>query len=141
MDPIQLIGSFVAIALLALVARWMFPNKADLDDARVLRNFARHFPDEMASGAIIGEDGKTALVPLVSDSTRVGLVIAMGDRTVCRLVAGADIAAVIRKDDGLHIRFHDFTQPNTMLRLSGDTLESANNLLTSITIRPAKDAA
>lgn len=45
MDFVQIGGSLAAIVILALIARWLYPNKAELTEDRVIRNVARYCPD------------------------------------------------------------------------------------------------
>ncbi|MCJ9428985.1 hypothetical protein [Kordiimonas marina] len=141
MEPTQLAFSFIAITLLALIARWLFPVKKQLDAERVSRNFARCYPDLVQGQAIIADDGAAALLPIAANDTEVGLVTQPGDRVVCRLLVAADIAALERKDDRLHIRFHDFTYPDLDFMASGVALDTAHNLLKNLDVKATKNAA
>ena len=141
MDYTQFALSFIAITLLALIARWLFPVQKSLDAERVRHNFSRCYPDLTPGEAIIAEDGTAALLPIAASEKELGLVTQPGDRVVCRLLTAADIAALERQDDRLYIRFHDFTYPGLYFLLSGDAQEKAYNLLKKLEVEAPQHAA
>jgi len=116
MDPIQLIGSFVAIVLLAVVARWLFPAPKALTANMVTEDFARYAPDSTLQAPILSKNGTAAIVPL-SGTSEFGLVTLLGDQPVCRLVGSADHPSLAISGETVTLKTHDFTQPVARLIL------------------------
>ncbi|PSJ58621.1 hypothetical protein [Pseudaminobacter soli (ex Li et al. 2025)] len=76
------------------------------DDA--IRRFAEDFPDETIFTVRLTEDRRTAF--LVLDGDRTGIVRAIGDRFLTRIVTPPDIASIeFGRPAMLSIRFKDFT--------------------------------
>lgn len=132
------LASLVAILLLGWLAGRLFPVKHRLTAERVSRNMLRYEPDAQINGMSISEDGLTALVQLGRPEKTVGLLRQMGDRVVCRIVQHADIRKIYKDHARLTLTFHDFTQPEVTLVLTGQTLEDASELLTRLA--PNEDA-
>ncbi|MCA0057625.1 MULTISPECIES: type II secretion system protein [unclassified Mesorhizobium] len=84
-------------------------RKARLADAEQARErFAEDFPDEPAAAIHLTSDGRTAFLEL--GRGRLGIVHAIGDRFLTRIVTPRDVLA--RSDDGagtIALRLADFT--------------------------------
>lgn len=76
------IVSLVAIVLLALLTKRLFPNADLLTKTRVEDNFKRTFPEAMISTLIFSDDKLTAFI--TSDTNQAGFAFVHGDRIVCR---------------------------------------------------------
>jgi len=133
MDPVQLIISFVSIALLALIAARLFPAKDILSAASAEADYQRYNPDALIDTIILGQDHQTALLLLKAPSDQLGIVTRLGDRLVCRTALKGDIASFSVNGDKLSIDNHDFTQPNISIRLNPGELTRAQNLITGFT--------
>ena len=105
---LQLLLSFIAILLLALLAKIYWPKDWKLDKDRVLRAFGRS--DYNVNIREIWLDASnTAALAQLDDDTSIGYAFAFGDRVTCRTLAAEDIKSIKRKDNHLDIRFRDFT--------------------------------
>ena len=133
MDPIQLLGSFISIALLAGVAALFFPTKPKLGRDSALADYRRFNPTAVIGEPLFSTDGHTALVPVTRPKLQLGLVTQLGDRWVCRTLTPADRPQLTVKDGKLIITHHDFTQPTVKLTLSSKDLEAATALLAPLT--------
>ena len=133
MDPIQIIGSLVAIMVVAFMASRMFPVRTMLDEGRVRRNLERYEPSARFSDILISSDGTVALAALNSPADSLGLAVQMGDRVVCRILTKADIRAFVANTGRVHVKFNDFTQPTLTLVLDTATEKKALALLGALT--------
>jgi hypothetical protein len=85
------------------------------DQARA--RFLLDFPDENPGEVVISADGRAAFIALAGGRT--GLVHAMGDRFLTRILERRSIRAVQREPDGvLAVRLDDFTLPAERARFS-----------------------
>lgn len=131
MDPYQLIGSFVAILLLALFARKLFPTPDSLSLQQIMDDFGRYAPAEIMKEPLVSSDMRSAIVPLENDQA-FGLVILLGDQPVCRLVTAADKPVVTEIEGGLRLNTHDFTQPACTLMLNEEDGQKLKKIITAL---------
>lgn len=139
MDPYQLIGSFVAILLLALFARKLFPTPESLSVQQIIEDFGRYAPAEAMKDPLVAEDYRTAIIPLENEQA-FGLVILLGDQPVCRLITAADNPSVTKTDEGFLLDTHDFTQPTCSLKLSQENGYQLEKIIRTLRQEPAHAA-
>jgi len=132
MDPFLIIGSFVAILLLAVFAGKLFPAKDILSEASALTEYHRYEPDAQVETTIVGLDHTTVLLPLVSPNGKLGVVTKLGDKLVCRTLGFGDLSSFTVKSDTLSFSCTDFTYPNTTIRLRNKDMERAKALIDAL---------
>ncbi len=120
MDPLLLIGSLTAIALLVglnlALGGWSTPTLSALEDADAL--IAADGPAFERAAGVLAEDGRAALLA-ENCAQRFALVAARGDKWVTRQFARADIVGVTLDARGrLVLRLADFTFPSVRIVLS-----------------------
>ncbi|MEZ5872120.1 MAG: hypothetical protein R3D32_09775 [Nitratireductor sp.] len=109
----------VGLALVAVAIHLLGLSKdvfiSTISDA--IRLLETDFPDAIVEEAILASNGKAAILKLEDGSA--GLVEAMGDRYVTRVVARNDVRQVERKGDcELVLRLADFTLPRLILNFT-----------------------
>lgn len=133
MDPVQVLGSFAAIVITALLAWRMFPARTPLNDQIVRRNIARYAPEARIASTFLSKNAKAAVASLTSPALGVGLAVRLGDRVVCRILQAADIKNVRTSGDTLVLTFDDFTQPSIKLDFDPSTLAEVSALFDELT--------
>ena len=128
MDPMLLIFSVVAIALLSWLAGRLYTVQDGLTDERVHRNMVRTFPGESVTGILVDTARRVALVRLDGTAERLGLVTQPRDRIVCRVLAPGDIDHVVPTQGGLRL-----TQPAITFTADDALRASALGWLTPVT--------
>ncbi|MCB1456706.1 MAG: hypothetical protein KDJ48_07960 [Nitratireductor sp.] len=110
--PMILIGlALVAIAMRLLGLSKQASISAIGEAISVLRT---DYPDALVEEAILASNGKAAILKLEDGSA--GLVEAMGDRFITRILAQKDVRQVERKGEcDLVLRLADFTLPRLTL--------------------------
>lgn len=150
MDAIQLIGSIVAIFIIALITAVVFRSRPSrLDDERIQRAVIRTLPD-MTFGtsaptarykAILDTKAAVCLVEVTQNDEQNQnpsylVVIAMGDRTVARSIAFSALpsAETISTESGyISLNFGDFTAPSKKLYYDGTNRDALIGLLEKAT--------
>jgi hypothetical protein len=142
MDPLQLIGSLIAIVLLALVAGKLFPAPKAITPEQASDDYKRYAPDVGYEAPIMAKDGKAALIP-APDGNSLGLVTLLGDQPVCRTITAADRPMLSRINGTLKLTSHDFTHPATLLALDIEAEKQVEALVAALTpeIKEANHAA
>ena len=124
MPLLQFIGSLIAVAIVALIAARMFPNKSKLTRERVIHNTARYCPHiDLGSAAptiFISELGDTAVLIFPNYDDGISLATTLGDRVVIREIKDTGQLRIKETDSSLLIDLHDFTQPTLKLVLQSD---------------------
>ncbi|RMB08542.1 hypothetical protein BXY39_1177 [Eilatimonas milleporae] len=133
MDPMLLIFSVAAIALLSWLAGRLYPVQDGLTDERVHRNMVRTFPGESVTGILVDTARRVALVRLDGTAERLGLVTQPRDRIVCRVLARGDIDHVVPTKGGLRLTLDDFTQPAITFTADDALRASALGWLAAVT--------
>ncbi|WP_417460845.1 hypothetical protein [Kordiimonas sp.] len=133
MDPVQVLGSLIAIIVTAFLAWRMFPARTPLDDQIVRRNLARYAPEAHVASVFLSKNAKAAVASLTSPASSVGLAVRLGDRVVCRILQPNDIKNVRPSGDALLLVFDDFTQPNIKLEFDTATLAEVSLLFDELT--------
>lgn len=88
---------------------------AGADQARA--RFLVDYPDEQPGDIVVSKDGKAAFIALAGGRT--GLVHAIGDRFLTRILERRAVRSVQRGSDGvLTLRLDDFTLPAEQARFS-----------------------
>jgi len=105
-----LAGSALGIALLVLLARYLWPEVPRLTTAHAKRRYAQTFPDDSITECLDDEKG-TAVLLMLADPDAVGLVLRMGDRLTVRRVNRADIAGARKAESHITLALNDFTMP------------------------------
>ena len=113
--PMILLGlAMVAIAMRLLGLSKSASISAISDAIRLLQT---DYPQAVVEEAILASDGRAAILKLEDGTT--GLVEAMGDRFVTRILSVDDVQAVQRVDDcSLMLRLADFTLPVVPLKFA-----------------------
>lgn len=141
MDLVQIGGSLVSIVILALLAWWLFPSKAELTKERVTRNVARYCADAELNAEsdqiYLGKDKKNAILVFHKNRFGIATATALGDRVVVRHFP--NLAAVnFRFENGkLSLKSDDFTQPSFIITLDPAEISS---LLSAVNVTPQKEA-
>lgn len=125
MDPVQLIASFVAIVLLAGLARWLFPAKEILTLDAAKADYQRYHAEAVLGKPLIDKNRKSILFLLENFGDQLGLVSWLGDQPVCRTVSKTDLHSIEVSGNSLLIKTHDFTQPMFSLLLEDSDLDEA----------------
>lgn len=103
--------AFVVVGISLVVAAVHFTGGSEVavidDENHASWIFALDFPDERPIEVMITSDRHSAFLPLPGG--RVGMVQSFGDGFFTRIAAAKDIAAIALREQGLSIRFRDFT--------------------------------
>lgn len=141
MDFVQIGGSLAAIVILALIARWLYPNKAELTEDRVIRNVARYCPDTeldaRADKTYLSQDNKNAIFVFGQARFGIATATALGDRVVVRHYADTSEVDFRLENGKLSLVTDDFTQPSFTVALGEDDV---SDLLSAVNDTTAKDA-
>lgn len=141
MDIVQIGGSLFAIVVLALIAKWLFPTKAELTEERIVRNVARYCPEtELEANTdrhFISQDKKHAVFVFGNRDFGIATATALGDRVVVRHFPDIRQLSFHSQNGALHLKSDDFTQPSFSVTLA-PALES--ELLSMINMTSEKDA-
>lgn len=107
--PVLVALVVVGISLVVAAVHFTGGSKvAAMDDEDHARQiFALDFPDEKPGEVMITSDRHSAFLPLPGE--RCGMVQSFGDGFFTRIVGGKDIASITLREQGLSIRFRDFT--------------------------------
>lgn len=144
MDFVQIAGSLIAILLLGLMARWLFPKPEKLTEERVVRNVARFCPDipfdSTQAKLILGDKGKSAVLAFPRQADGLALVTAFGDRVVVRHIPNLAELDVQETGTGIKIATHDFTQPSIKLALGDEAKQAALDLFNRYSNRESAHA-
>ncbi|HSO48521.1 MAG TPA: hypothetical protein VLQ68_11385 [Rhizobiaceae bacterium] len=112
--PLEFLAIMVAIGLALVIGAVHFSGLsrparlADADQARA--RFLLDYPDEAIGEIVLGRDGNAAFISL--SAGRIGLVHAMGDRFVTRILERRVVRAVEPDGSGaLVLKLDDFTLP------------------------------
>ncbi len=141
MDIVQIGGSLFAIVVLALIAKWLFPTKAELTEERIVRNVARYCPetefDASTDRVFVSEDKKHAVFVFGNPDFGIATASALGDRVVVRHYPDLSQISFHSKNGELNLISDDFTQPSFSV-----TLEQApeSELLSMINMTSKKEA-
>lgn len=140
MDLVQIGGSLFAIVVLALIARWLFPSKAELNEDRIARNVARYCPetnlDVKTDRIFLSEDKKNAVFVFGNPRFGIATTTALGDRVVVRHFPDVGQANFRFENGNLSLNSDDFTQPTFIVTL--DPAKVAE-LLSALEVTPNKD--
>jgi hypothetical protein len=116
MSIIYLAGSLGGIALLVGLNFLLFgrtrPDVGSAED--IAKRLAREIPGFRAGRAIVGMDGRAALIENAANRS-VFLVEAMGDDIVTRQITRGLLASVGRLGERLSLELRDFTFPRTTI--------------------------
>lgn len=106
MDPALLLGSGVAILVLALMARALYPSVATLDEASVCNAFALAYPELEIERVLLARGNHAAFVVLRNG---VAVARAMHGDVACRHITQPGL--ITRQESALHIPAPDMTFP------------------------------
>lgn len=107
--PVLVALVVVGISLVVAAVHFTGGSKvaAIVDEDHARRIFALDFPDESPADVMITSDRHSAFLPL--PGRRVGMVQSFGDGFFTRVAGRKDIATITLREQGLSIRFRDFT--------------------------------
>ncbi len=112
--PLEFLAIMVAIGLALVIGAVHLSGLsrparlADVDQARA--RFLLDYPDETVGEIVLGKDGNAAFISL--SQGRIGLVHAMGDRFVTRILERRVVRAVERDGgEAVVLKLDDFTLP------------------------------
>lgn len=89
------------------------------DEEAALARFFIDYPDAGVRAVRLTRDGKTAFLALADG--RVGIVQAVGDKFLTRVIAGPDLAgAPVAEGATLELRLRDFTWPGGTFVFAGE---------------------
>ncbi len=114
--PLELFAIIVplGIALIVLAVKFSGLSKSAVltDSKQAIEVFEADYGGETHKGrALLSANGDAAFIPLAEPS-RLGLVEAIGDRYICRVLGPEDLKSVTgNQDNGFEIRYNDFTHP------------------------------
>ncbi|WCL52751.1 hypothetical protein [Gimibacter soli] len=128
MSLLQLLGSVIAVFIVAAIARWLFPVRFRLDDAHLRHELDRVYPDLTAEEILIDQAGDAALLRL---SGGMGLVAVrrLGDKAVLRHWAPGTKVTAAPAPTGLVLDTDDFTEPKITLALDAEGVARAESWL------------
>jgi hypothetical protein len=112
--PLELLAGMVVIGLALVIGAVHLSGLSKAahitgPDAAIAR-FLVDFPDEKPGEAVLSADGKDAFIAL--QGNRVGMVHAIGDRYLTRILRAGMVRSVSASGDGLlELRLADFTLP------------------------------
>lgn len=128
MDIVQIVGSLIAISVLALIAGRLFRAPEKLTAERVVRNIARYCPDidieAVQPDIVLGQKGKAAVARFGDAADGIAIVTAFGDRVVVRHIPDVSTVDAAPSTEGVNISMHDFTQPTVALALDEGSRET-----------------
>ena len=104
--PLAVAGLIYLVYLLGGSQRATLANEAE-----ALARFQKDYPEWTGTDVRLSDDRHIALLP-TSDADQIGLVFAVGDVFVARLVAIDDIELTDDAAKPAIIHFHDFTAPD-----------------------------
>jgi hypothetical protein len=119
--PLELLAGMVVVGLALVIGAVHFSGLSKAarisgPDAAIAR-FLVDFPDEKPGEALVSADGKDAFIALAGN--RVGMVHAIGDRYLTRILRAGMVRAVAASGDGvLELRLADFTLPRERARFA-----------------------
>jgi hypothetical protein len=119
--PLELLAGMVVIGLALVIGAVHLSGLSKAarisgPDAAIAR-FLVDFPDEKPGEAVLSADGKDAFIAL--QGNRVGMVHAIGDRYLTRILRAGTVRAVAASGDGLlELRLADFTLPRERARFA-----------------------
>lgn len=113
--PLEMLAIMVVLGLaLAIGAVHLsgLSHPAHIEDAtQAAARFGEDFPERNVMDCLITEDRRAAFLKL--EGGGIGLVAAMGDRFITRLLDGAAMAGHTRpQPDEIDLEFRDFTYPS-----------------------------
>jgi hypothetical protein len=134
--PLELLAGMVVVGLALVIGAVHLSGLSKAaritgPDAAIAR-FLLDFPDEKPGEAIVSADGKDAFIAL--DGNRVGMVHAIGDRYLTRILRAGMVRSVSASGNGeVELRLADFTLPRERGRFgtAGDA-ERVENWLKGI---------
>ncbi len=103
------LGVAALIGLVYLFGGTTRASFATADEA--FERFARDYPQWQGDEAILSDDGHIALIPSAT-TDEIGLVFAIGDTFVTRLLQPGDFEQAAEADGPAKIHFHDFSAPD-----------------------------
>lgn len=122
-DPRVIAGAVLAVAaLVALAWRFGVPAARIGDVAEAGARFVEDFPDDEVVSGVLDREGRAALLEL-AEGTRVGLVMAFGDRFVTRRLGARDLRAARAGGGVLLLRLDDPVLPAVALELGEEAAE------------------
>jgi hypothetical protein len=119
--PLELLAGMVVVGLALVIGAVHFSGLSKTariagTDAAINR-FLMDFPDEKPGEAVLSADGKDAFIALKGN--RVGMVHAIGDRYLTRILRAGTVHSVSASGDGvLELRLADFTLPRERARFA-----------------------
>lgn len=134
---LQLVLSFVAIFLLAVLAKIYWPKTDVLDKDRVKRAFDRSDYKIKIQGIWIDSSNSAALA-LLDDDMTIGYAFAFGDRVTCRTLTADDIKDVQHQGNQLDIKFSDYTLNNLIFEFV-DSLAYSQALNALTILKPVSE--
>ncbi len=111
-----LAGSILGIALLVVMAKYLWPSRSALSKEHALRRYTHENPDDKISQTIVSNDAGACLF-LLEDSHYLGLVYLMGDRLTVRRIPRSDVSGALVNDNNIALTLNDFTMPQITFTL------------------------
>lgn len=114
MSPLFIVGiaPLGIAALIGLVALFGGNRRITFTSAeQALTRFRRDFPAWQNDDVVLSDDKYIALLP-ATDGQKIGLVLAVGDTFITRLLARDDFELRDDATDTARLHFHDFTAPD-----------------------------
>jgi hypothetical protein len=129
--PLELLAGMVVVGLALVIGAVHLSGLSKAariagPDAAIAR-FLVDFPDEKPGEAVVSADGKDAFIAL--DGNRVGMVHAIGDRYLTRILRAGMVRSVSASGNGeVELRLADFTLPRERARfgMAGDAARVEN---------------
>jgi len=141
MDPILLIGSLIAISLLAGLATKLFPAKAALESHSAAVDYQRYNPDAKIETPLLSKTEDAAIIPVLEPRGQLGLVTKLGDQLVCRTLTINEPPLTSIVGNRLTLSHQDFTQPPLTLVYGEADMAKIRTLIAAlIPIEGASDA-
>lgn len=128
MSLLQLLGSVIAVFIVAAIARWLFPVRFRLEDAHLHRELERVYPDLEPEEILIDRAGDAALLRL-SGARGIVAVRRLGDKAVLRHWAPGTKVTATRTPTGLMLDTDDFTEPKIVLDLDAEGVSRTESWL------------
>jgi hypothetical protein len=119
--PLELLAGMVVVGLALVIGAVHLSGLSKVariagPDAAIAR-FLVDFPDEKPGEAVVSADGKDAFIAL--DGNRVGMVHAIGDRYLTRILRAGMVRSVSASGNGeVELRLADFTLPRERARFA-----------------------
>lgn len=136
MELLQLLGSLIAIFLLALLAKSLFSDTQPLSQERIVQNITRYcpaIPPDVVNSAniIIGDNMQSAIVIFPETTHGIATLIQLGDRVVVRHHENNEACTIKGTDTGILVDPKDFTMPPVKISLKNEVkanvLEALHN--------------